>query len=82
MVVFGGLPGQDAPASEWLPFRDYLTELTGRPRPRACVLATAMGDNPAVVEAMQARFAGSCEVSHLALFSRPNVSGPAARAAG
>ena len=75
-MAFGGLPGQDAPASEWLPFRDYLTGLTGRPRPRVCVLATAMGDHPDVVEGMQARFADTCETSHLVLFSQPNVADP------
>jgi peptidase E len=76
VVAFGGLPGQDDPASEWLPFRDYLTGLTGRRRPRVCVLATATGDNPAVVEGMQERFADTCETSYLALFSQPNVTDP------
>jgi peptidase E len=76
VVAFGGLPGTDAPDSEWRPFPEYLTGLTGRPVPRICVLATAVGDDPAVVERMRARFEDAGEVSHLALFPQPNVTDP------
>lgn len=76
VVAFGGLPGRGEAASDFLPFRDFLTGLTGRPRPRVCVLATAMGDDPAAVEWMRGPFDGAAEVSHLALFPQPNVAEP------
>lgn len=77
MVAFGGLPGTGSPAGEFRPYLEYLTGLTGRRRPRICVLATAFGDDPAVVERLRARFSGAGEVSHLALFPQPNVADPA-----
>jgi peptidase E len=77
VVAFGGLPGRDAPASAWRPFLDYLTGLTGRPAPRICVLATAVGDDPAAVARMRARYEGAGEVSDLVLFPQPNVADPA-----
>src|SRR6476661_7912961 len=58
------------------PLTEYAVELarvSGR-RPRVCFLATALGDNAAVLQAFYdaARFAGF-EASHLALFPMPNV---------
>jgi peptidase E len=48
-------------------------------RPRVCFLATALGDNAAVLQAFYdaARFAGF-DASHLALFPMPNVDDPRA----
>ena len=53
-----------------------LARVSGR-RPRVCFLATALGDNAAVLQAFYdaARFAGF-EASHLALFPMPNVDDP------
>lgn len=52
----------------------YALGLTGRERPRLCLLATALGDAPSVVGRCYAAFAGQVvEVSHLALFPMPNV---------
>jgi len=63
------------------PLTKYAVELarvSGR-RPRVCFLATALGDNAAVLQAFYdaARFAGF-EASHLALFPMPNVDDPRA----
>ncbi len=63
------------------PLTEYAVELarvSGR-RPRVCFVATAMGDNAAVLQAFYdaARFAGF-EASHLALFPMPNVDDPRA----
>ena len=63
------------------PLTEYAVELarvSGR-RPRVCFLATALGDNAAVLQAYYdaARFAGF-EASHLALFPMPNVDDPRA----
>jgi peptidase E len=76
IVAFGGLPGLDTDPEAMRPYRDYLTGLTGRRRPRVCVLATAWGDDPAVIARLRARFEGAGEVSHLALFPLPNVADP------
>jgi peptidase E len=77
IVAFGGLPGRDAPDSAYQPFWAYLCGLTGRPRPRICLLATACGDDPAMLARMYARFDGiQADVSHLALFPMPNVADP------
>ena len=61
------------------PLPEYAVELAGVSgrRPRVCFLATALGDNAAVLQAFYdaARFAGF-EASHLALFPMPNVDDP------
>jgi peptidase E len=78
IVAFGGLPGRDEPDSAYQPFWAYLCSLTGRPRPRICLLATACGDDPAVLARMHDRFAAApAEVRSLALFPMPNVADPA-----
>jgi peptidase E len=63
------------------PLTTYAVELAGVSgrRPRVCFVATAMGDNAAVLQAFYdaARFA-RFEASHLALFPMPNVEGPQA----
>ncbi len=58
-------------------------ELTGRERPRLCFLTTAGGDDPTWIARFYAAFAGwSVDVSHLALFTMPNVDEPRAHLLG
>jgi peptidase E len=55
----------------------YTLSLTGRPRPRICVLNTAVGDDPASNLRVYDRLAGTnAEIRHLALFPMPNVADP------
>ncbi len=55
----------------------YALELTGKARPRLCFLDTAGGDSEATRWRTYAAFAGSdVEVSHLQLFTMPNVDEP------
>lgn len=55
----------------------YALSLTGRPRPRLCVLNTAVGDDPGTTVRMYDRLAGiQAEIRHLALFPMPNVNDP------
>lgn len=78
IVAFGGLPGPDAPDRSLRPYLDFLAGLSGRPRPRIAVLATAAGDDPAAVERMRTRLAEAGHaVTHLSLFPMPNVADPA-----
>ncbi len=56
---------------------DYALRLTGRPKPRICVLNTAGGDDPRWALHMYDHFAGHpAQLSHLALFPMPNVPDP------
>jgi peptidase E len=51
--------------------------LSGKARPKVCVLNTAEGDNPASTLRFYNRLAdGPAEVRHLALFPMPNVADP------
>src|SRR5690349_195201 len=76
----GRVPGVRTPW-EAGPLTEYAVELAGVSgrRPRVCFLATALGDNAAVLLAFYdaARFAG-WEASHLALFPMPNLADPRA----
>jgi peptidase E len=55
----------------------YALSLTGRSRPRICVLNTAIGDDPAATVRIYDRLASTnSEVRHLALFPMPNVKDP------
>jgi peptidase E len=55
----------------------YALSLSGRARPRICVLNTAVGDDPHFTLRMYDRLASSgADVSHLALFPMPNVADP------
>ena len=49
--------------------------LSGAARPRVCLIATAMGDSPGVIDGWYttAPFFGSARLSHLQLFPQPNV---------
>lgn len=47
--------------------------LTGKDRPRVCLVMTASGDNPGYLATMYAALAdASCDVDHLTLFTQPN----------
>src|SRR5580698_10486338 len=55
----------------------YAMELTGRPRPKLCVLNTAVGDDPSAYLRVYDRLAETqAKVRHLALFPMPNVADP------
>jgi peptidase E len=55
----------------------YAMELTGRPRPKLCVLNTAVGDDPGAYLRVYDRLAETpARVRHLALFPMPNVADP------
>ncbi|MBO0819497.1 MAG: peptidase E [Nocardiopsaceae bacterium] len=74
LAVGGGMlmPQHEVPSH----FR-YAMELTGRPRPRLCLINTATGDDPAGYVRLQDRLAGTdARVTRLALFSMPNVADP------
>lgn len=62
------------------PLMDHALALTGLSRPRMCLLATAGGDNDSEIAGYYNAFAGCDDaiVSHLELFSMPNVPDPAA----
>jgi peptidase E len=76
IVALGGLPPLDSPGARQ-PYLDYLYGLTGRAAPRIGVVATAVGDDPAIVTRACAWFEGAgAEVGHLALFPMPSVADP------
>jgi peptidase E len=55
----------------------HAIELSGRPRPRLCVLNQAVGDDPATNLRFYERLAGApVELRHLVLFPMPNVADP------
>ena len=55
--------------------------LTGKDRPRVCLVLTATGDSPEYLASMYSALADAgCEVDHLALFTQPNR--PVAEAIG
>ena len=68
ILVLGGDGLQ--PSSTDGPMHDFLLELTGRERPRVCLIATASGDNFEHVSYFYAAFARRGEASHLSLFDR------------
>jgi dipeptidase E len=68
IVAIGGV--SLGPTSTDWPLHQYLLDLTGRDRPRVCMLATAGGDNPAGLASFYATFARQADASHLDLFSR------------
>jgi peptidase E len=61
-----------------LPFHfEQAIKLSGKARPRICVLDTAAGDNPASTLRFYDRLADApAEIRHLALFPMPNVADP------
>ncbi|MDA3022914.1 MAG: peptidase E [Actinomycetota bacterium] len=47
--------------------------LSGKDRPRVCLVLTASGDSPEYLAGMYSALAGAnCDVDHLALFTQPN----------
>ena len=53
------------------PIDDYILQLTGKHRPRLCLVSTPSGDLPDYIERFYAAFSQrSCEPSHLAFFFR------------
>ena len=68
IVTYGGLrprPGARPPLV------DYVLGLTGKPRPRVCLIPTATGDHPDRIVQFHTRLAGTAaECTHLALFDR------------
>jgi len=61
------------------PLIDHALRLTDKPRPRICYVGTASGDSPYGIAAFYGAFAGCDDalVSHLSLFTMPNVPDPA-----
>jgi len=58
---------------------DRALQLTGKARPRVCYVGTATGDSPNGQAAFYGAFAGADDalVSHLSLFTMPNIANPA-----
>ena len=55
----------------------YAMELSGQPRPKLCVLNTAVGDDPSAYLRFYERLAETpAQVRHLALFPMPSVADP------
>ena len=52
---------------------DFLVGLTGRGRPRVCLVPTASGDAPDFIARFHGAFDGRAEASHLGLFDRTVV---------
>ena len=75
MLAVGGgmlMPRDSAPLQV-----KYAMELAGRPRPKLCVLNTAVGDDPNAYLRVYDRLAETpARVRHLALFPMPNVADP------
>ena len=68
ILAVGGV--QLAPGSTDWPLHQFLLDLSGRERPRICLLATAGGENPAGIASFYATFARHAEPTHLDLFGR------------
>jgi peptidase E len=75
ILAIGGV--SMGPSSTDWPLHQYLLDLTGRERPRVCMLATAGGDNPAAIASYYATFARQADATHLDLFTRsvPDIAG-------
>jgi len=75
VVAIGG--GMLMPRDEIPLHLRHAMELSGRARPKLCVLNQAVGDDPATYLRFYERFAGTAvDVRHLALFPMPNVADP------
>ena len=68
ILAIGGV--QLAPGSVDWPLHQFLLDLSGRERPRICLLATAGGENPAELASFYATFARHADPTHLDLFGR------------
>lgn len=69
IVAFGGGGFAMEPDNPLLD--DYVLSLTGKQRPRVCLIPTASGDNAAWIDRFYDLFSEErCEATHLTLFSR------------
>lgn len=63
----GGFLMEDEPS----PIDRYIVELTGKARPRVCLLPTALGDAPFAIDRFYAAFDAMAETSQLTPFRKP-----------
>ena len=68
ILAMGGI--QLVPDSTDWPLLQFMLDLSGRERPRVCMLATASGENAAGLANFYATFARRAEPTHLDLFGR------------
>jgi dipeptidase E len=75
ILAIGGV--QITPGSVDWPLHQFMLDLTGRDRPRVCMLATASGENADGLANYYATFARQAEATHLDLFGRtvPDIEG-------
>ena len=77
MLAIGGFGAPDADPARPPRLVEHALELSGRQRPRTCVLNTAMGDDPGTFVRMYSWLSAvSARASHLQLFPMPNVRDP------
>ena len=68
ILAMGGI--QLSPGSTDWPLLQFMLDLSGRERPRICMLATAGGESPSGLASYYATFARHAEPTHLDLFGR------------
>jgi peptidase E len=68
ILAIGGV--QLSPGSVDWPLHQFMLDLTGRERPRICMLATASGESPTGLASFYATFARHADPTHLDLFGR------------
>jgi peptidase E len=75
ILAIGGV--QLTPGSTDWPLHQYMLDLSGRERPRICMLATASGESASGLANFYATFARRAEATHLDLFGRtvPDIEG-------
>src|ERR1022692_329075 len=79
VLAIGGFGDQGRDPDRMPRLVAHALELSGRENPRACVLNTAMGDDPGTFVRMYSWLSGvSARPSHLQLFPMPNVTDPGA----
>lgn len=69
----GFLPGDRQGTMRPGPLLLRMLGLTGKDRPRVCLVMTASGDDPAYLTASYEALSPLCEVTHLALFPQPSA---------
>lgn len=75
ILAIGG--GALLPRDAFPHYFEQSMQLSGKNRPKMCLLNTAEGDNPATTLRFYEKLAGTpAEVRHLALFPMPNVADP------
>ena len=79
ILAIGG--GGSQVETETSPIGDYILQLTGKTKPRICLISTTSGDRPKYIESFYAAFTRRCcEPSHLAFFFRETRPGAVALA--